>query len=325
MNRKRKRKGKIKLKITPRTDIIFRNIFGKKGNESILEDFLEGVLGEKVIVENIYKNEEIDIENVYEKKSVIDIKAELKDGRIINIEMQNSKCSYFDKRTLYYLSKLITTQIQLGEDYPKIKDVIVINILNYKIPQIPEYITKCYIKNENDYFVKGATVYFIQLPRFIEKRKVLDPNSKYEDIIKCKLDEWCIFLTDKNKGVRNMAAKKNFDLEKAIRQYEKLSSIPEVVETSFRRQLAEMDIRAEKQAARERGEKAGRKAGMKAGMKAGRKAGVKAGMKAGKAEGRIEGMLLKQKEIAKKLLEQKVSMKIIMQVTGLTKEEVEQC
>ena len=41
---------KTKVKITPRTDVIFRNIFGKKGNESILEDLLEGIMGEKVKV-----------------------------------------------------------------------------------------------------------------------------------------------------------------------------------------------------------------------------------------------------------------------------------
>ena len=35
---------------------------------------------------------------------------------------------------------------------------------------IKEYITKCHISNDNDYFIKGATLYFIQLPRFEEER-----------------------------------------------------------------------------------------------------------------------------------------------------------
>ena len=86
-----------------------------------------------------------------------------------------------------------------------------------------------------------------------------------------------------------MAAKKNFNLEEAIRQYEELSSIPEVVETSFRRQMAEMDIKANEKYAKEEG----------------------------KAESK--------KEIAKNLLKQKVNMQIIMNATGLTKEEIEKC
>ena len=277
------------VEITPRTDLIFRNIFGKEGNESILEDLLESILGEKVKVKKIHKNEELDVENIREKRAIIDVKAELEDEKIIDIEMQNDKYSYYDKRVLYYLSKLITSQIKSGKEYTEIKEVVVINILNYKIPKVKEYTTKCYISNENNYYIKGATVYFIQLPRFEEERNVEDLNSKYEDIIKSKLDEWCIFLSNKNKGVRDMAAKKNFNLEEAIRQYEELSSIPEVVETSFRRQMAEMDIKANEKYAKEEG----------------------------KAESK--------KEIAKNLLKQKVNMQIIINATGLTKEEIEKC
>ncbi len=124
-----------------------------------------------------------------------------------------------------------------------------------------------------------------------------------------KLDEWCIFLSNKNKGVRDMAAKKNFNLEEAIRQYEELSSIPEVVETSFRRQMAEMDIKANEKYAKEKGIEEGKAQGLAE----------------GKAEGRIEGMTLKEREIAKNLLKQKVNMQIIMNATGLTKEEIEKC
>lgn len=284
-----------KVKISPRTDLIFRNIFGKKGNESILEDLLEGIIGEKVKVKNIYKNEELDVENIYEKKAIIDIKAELENDRIVDIEMQNVEYSYYDKRVLYYLSKLITSQVKSGEEYTKIKEVIVINILNYKIPKIKEYITKCHISNNSDYFVEGATVYFVQLPRFEEERKILDENSKYEDIIKSKLDEWCIFLSDKNREVRDMAAKKNFDLEEAIKQYEELSSIPEVVEISFRRQMAEMDRKASERYAKEKG----------------------------LAEGRAEGRIESKKEIAKNLLKQKISIQIIVEATGLTQKEIE--
>ena len=118
-----------------------------------------------------------------------------------------------------------------------------------------------------------------------------------------------IFLCDENKEVRDMATKKNFNLAEAVRQYEELSAIPEVVEIAFRRQMAESD--------RKSNEIAAKNAGMEAGMKAGMEAGMKAGVE--------KGMILKQKEIVKNLLKQKVNIQVIMQVTGLTKEEVEQC
>ena len=295
---------KMDVEITPRTDIIFRNIFGKEGNEAILEDFLEGIMGEKVKVKKLQSNEELSVENIYQKRAIVDIKAELEDNRIIDIEMQNDEHYYYNKRVLYYLGKIITGQVKSGERYADIKEVIIINILNYKLPDVPEYITKCHITNENKYYVKEVTLYYIQLPRFLEERKLSDPNSKYEDIIKSKLDEWCVFLCDEGREVRNMAVKTNLSLEEAVKQYEELSARPEVVEIAFRRQMAEADIKSNEEYMRQ--------------------VGIEEGKTAGRAEGRIEGMIYKQKEIAKKMLEQKVNIQIIIQITGLTKEELEE-
>ena len=299
---------KMDVEITPRTDIIFRNIFGKEGNEAILEDFLEGIMGEKVKVKKLQSNEELSVENIYQKRAIVDIKTELEDNRIIDIEMQNEEHYYYNKRVLYYLGKIITGQVKSGERYADIKEVIIINILNYKLPDIPEYMTKCRITNESNYYMKEATIYYIQLPRFLEERKLLDPNRKYEDIIKSKLDEWCVFLCDENKGVRNMAVKTNLSLEEAVKQYEELSARPEVVEIAFRRQMAESD--------RKSNEEYMRQAGIEEGKIAGRAEGI--------AEGRIEGMIKSKAEIAKKMLEQKINIQLIIQITGLTKEELEE-
>ena len=241
--------NKHRKEITPRTDIIFKNIFGKEGNENILEDLLESIIGEKVKVLKLQKSNELDSENIYEKTSILDIKAELSNNKIVNIEMQNTNYPYYNKRVLYYFGKLITTQIKFGEQYEKIKDVIVINILNYKIPGIEDYIIKCDINNGSNFCVNGGVIYFIQLPRFEEERKLLDNDVKYEDIVKNKLDEWCVFLSNKSQEVRNMVAKNNINIEEAIKQYEELSSIPEVVETAFRRRIAEMDRMAREQEA----------------------------------------------------------------------------
>ena len=96
-----------------------------------------------------------------------------------------------------------------------------------------------------------------------------------------------------------MATKKNFNLEEAIRQYEELSSIPEVVEISFRRQMAEMDRKASERYAKEKG------------------------LAEGRVEGRAEGRIESKKEIAKNLLKQKISIQIIAEATGLTQKEIE--
>ena len=61
-----------------------------------------------------------------------------------------------------------------------------------------------------------------------------------------------------------------------------------------------------------------------AGIEEGKTVGRAEGRVEGRAEGRIEGMIYKQKEIAKKMLEQKVNIQLIIQITGLTKEELEE-
>ena len=93
-----------------------------------------------------------------------------------------------------------------------------------------------------------------------------------------------------------MAVKTNLSLEEAVKQYEELIAIPGVVETAFRREMAEADIKANEEFMRQ------------------------AGIAEGKAEGRIE----ERSEIAKKMLKQKVNKQLIIQVTGLTRKELEE-
>ena len=141
------------------------------------------------------------------------------------------------------------------------------------------------------------------MPRFLEERKLSDPNTKYEDIVKSKLDEWCVFLCDENKEVRDMAIKTNLSLEEAVKQYEELIAIPGVVETAFRREMAEADIKSNEEFMRQ--------------------SGIAEGKTQGIITGLIKGRAEEKSEIAKRMLKQKINMQIIIQVTGLTKDELE--
>ena len=93
-----------------------------------------------------------------------------------------------------------------------------------------------------------------------------------------------------------MAVKTNLSLEEAVKQYEELIAIPGVVETAFRREMAEADIKANEEFMRQ----------------------------AGIAEGKVEGRIEERSEIAQKMLKQKVNKQLIIQVTGLTRKELEE-
>ena len=76
-----------KLKFSLKNDYIFKKIFAKEENNSKLKDFLEAILNidiKKVIV----KNPEIPKNMLDEKLAILDIRAEINEDTLIDIEMQ---------------------------------------------------------------------------------------------------------------------------------------------------------------------------------------------------------------------------------------------
>ena len=74
--------------LTPKNDIIFKRIFGTKGNEGILKDFLEAILDIKIEYLELDLNTELLPEFLDGKRSCVDVRTRLSDGTEVNIEMQ---------------------------------------------------------------------------------------------------------------------------------------------------------------------------------------------------------------------------------------------
>ena len=68
-------------------DVIFKRVFTKKEKSEILEDFLSSILNVK-IKKAIVKNAEIPKDALKEKLSVLDIRAETDNNKIVDVEMQ---------------------------------------------------------------------------------------------------------------------------------------------------------------------------------------------------------------------------------------------
>ena len=99
-----------KLKLT--NDFIFKKVFGKKGNESILKNLLEAIL--KIKIEKIEVQAEVELERelIDDKVGKLDIKAIVDENKIIDIEMQMQNQYNMAERTLYYWSGLYYTGLQ---------------------------------------------------------------------------------------------------------------------------------------------------------------------------------------------------------------------
>jgi len=172
-----------------KNDIAFRKIFGNENKKEILISFLNAVLdlpkGKKI--------KKIEIKNPYQlpeikalKSSILDIRAT--DERKISyiVEMQIEEPDGFDKRVQYYTAKQYSAQIEIGDDYPKLNQVIFIGILNFKFFDGNEYLTKHLIINQKTgkQELKDIEFNFIELPKFVKKQTEL----------KTLIDKWIFFI-----------------------------------------------------------------------------------------------------------------------------------
>ena len=86
--------------ITPKNDVVFKRIFGKRGNEEILKSFLESILDLKISDLTLDCNTEILPEISSGKLSRVDVLARLSDGTLVDIEIQTKEKGFKEKRCL---------------------------------------------------------------------------------------------------------------------------------------------------------------------------------------------------------------------------------
>ncbi len=121
--------------ISPKVDFAFKKFFGAEENKDFLIDFLQSLL-------DIPKEEydEVTFENTSflkdydkDKYGILDVLVKTKKKTTIHIEIQVGDVSSFKDRALYYLSRLVTGQMQTGKHYSQISKTISILVLNYEL------------------------------------------------------------------------------------------------------------------------------------------------------------------------------------------------
>ena len=245
-------------------DYIFKRVFAYKGNESVLKDFLEALL--KIEIRGIkITNPEIIPYEKGEKRGLLDIKAEINDGTMIDVELQMKNEKNTEERATEYMGKMISEQLQVGDSYQKLKKSIVIFITNYNFLNRNSYhsvgrmkfdktLKDEYVdmgfKIEDEIASKYIEVHYIELPKF--KKKEL---SKFT-----KLDQWMCIFTQNKEGIM-LAEKENKEIEKAINTLDFLSKDPKERERHNSIVMAEYNRLVSEQNFFEEGKEKGRKEG----------------------------------------------------------------
>jgi predicted transposase/invertase (TIGR01784 family) len=175
--------------VDPKNDVAFKKIFGDEHHKEILIAFLNAVL-------DLKGNQEIaDVEilNPYQapklellKYTLLDLRAVDKRGVTFIVEMQVEEIEGYKKRFQYYAAKAYAGQIDRGEEYVKLNQVIFIGILNFNAFANTHYLSRHVLLNleTKDQDLGDIEFNFIELPKF----------KKQEQELTTLLDKWTFFI-----------------------------------------------------------------------------------------------------------------------------------
>ena len=176
--------------INPFTDFGFKKIFGQEYNKDLLIDFLNSILSLKSpIIDVTYGSQEKLPPAVEDRKSIVDIYCESKDGEKFVVEMQKTKQLFFKDRSLLYASYPIVQQAKKGKWNYRLSAVYVIAVLDFEFGD--EKFSDKYIHDvklvdvvTNTLFYDKLRLLYIEMPRFKKKLEELETNT----------DKWLYFL-----------------------------------------------------------------------------------------------------------------------------------
>jgi predicted transposase/invertase (TIGR01784 family) len=190
-----------------RFDWAIKRLLRNKANFGILEGFLSELLFDNIKIEQILESES-NQESDDNKFNRVDILTQNSKNELIIIEIQSSyEIDYFH-RMAFGVSKSISENLDLGQQYSEIKKVISINIVYFDLGQGQDYIYKGKTDfrglHKNDLLGlsdKQKITFLKEEVSDVFPEYYLLKVNQFNDIAKDTLDEWVYFL--KNSEVKD--------------------------------------------------------------------------------------------------------------------------
>lgn len=282
-------------------DRAFKEVMLNEKNKKILKCVLETALRIKIHEIEIV-NQELNSGNISSKRKHVD--AYLKtDSGIIEIEINAYPFGYVHPRNMAYISNIYANHILKGEEYSETSKIIQINFTYH----LSDDKKACRIykvqDDEGKIFVNNLEIYEFNMDAYLKlwynnNKKGIEDN-KYIIMMGLDLEEL------------KKLSKKDEIVGEYMEEIEKVNKNPEFIEFMS----AEEDARKIRNSQINEARRAGLAKGLKQGIEKGIKQGIKQGIEQGKTE--------ETKMIAKKMLEKGIDKKEIIEITGLSKEELE--
>ena len=286
--------------LDPKADLTFKKIFGNHPARLIsLLNALLPLSEEEQIHEIEYLPTELVPELEGHKNTIVDVLCTDARSRKFCVEMQMEWSNAFKQRVLFNASKLYVSQAMKREKYSDLQPVYSLNLVNDIFERdTPEFIHNYRIVHDKDSnkVIEGLHFTFIELPKFT-------PHSIAD---KRMMVLWLRFLTEINANTQEIPSDllRDPEIGKAVEEL-KISGFTDAELRAYDKFWDAVSV-----------EKTLQYDSYQQGMEK--------GMEKGRAEGKEEGMNQRSLEIARKMLAQGMDEAMVMDLTGLTAEEIKQ-
>jgi predicted transposase/invertase (TIGR01784 family) len=275
-------------RLKPLNDFVFLKTFGEKGDEEQLLSLLNAILkktGRNTLTSiEIIESRTITGEVIGDKTSILDVIANTSDGTRIHIEVQLRDYGNMNNRSLFYWSREYASELNRGEDYNELRNVIVINIVNFAVVEIDDFHTTFHLwedTHKDCLLTDALEMHFIDVKMF---NKLAD-----KDLRNNPLHRWLAFLDeDIGENVLKEVTAMDAAIQKAEERLNFLANDKEALRLYHLREMARIDYNS--------------------------------GMNKAKAEGKVEG----KNEIAKTMLKKGMSVEMIAECTDLPLDYIKQ-
>ena len=289
--------------LDPKADLTFKKVFGE--HEDLVMSLLNALLplDEGKQIEHVeYATPEMVPENPGKKNSIVDVRCRETGGRHFIVEMQMNWNNEFQQRVILNASKAVVKQLGTSEDDSLLQPVYALNLINdVGFDSGPDEFYHDYaIVNvaHSDRIIEGLRFVFVELPKF-------KPQSIKE---KKMAVLWLRFLTEINRSTEEVPAEllENPETSKALKILEK-SAYTEAQLYAYERYWDAVY--------NERG-------AIRHGYNQGLAKGLAEGLAEGRAEGRAEGEVKANRDNARRMKDDGMSVELIAKYTGLSIEEI---
>jgi predicted transposase/invertase (TIGR01784 family) len=283
--------------LDPKNDYAFKRIFGTEQNKEILVHFLNDTLAfpnDAKIQSVTFLKPIQDPDALAKKQSIVDVLCKDEKGTQYIVEMQVARTEHFAKRAQYYAAKAYTNQINSGEGYGGLKQVIFLAITDFIMFPDKREVKSDHVILDRESHAHDLTDFsftLIELPKF----------QKTIDELESNVDKWIYFFKHAEETDPD-------ELEKMAKDDKIISQAYHALDQFY---WTDNEIALYEQ---ERKSQLDSQAIINFALHIGRKEGRLEGHKEGLKEGKIE--------VAKKMISKGIDLETILGMTGLSKEDL---